>query len=149
MTPTEPLPLYHSWPLSEADHHFDLGRLHDSDDAMPVAATGRWACDLVDDRLHWSAEVMRLFGFDPEAPAPNRGRTVSLYDEPSRAAMERLRAYAIRHCRGFTLDIRIAPVEGAMRWLRLIAAPVRDGDRVIRLHGSKTDVSHLYPRTRG
>ena len=54
------------------------------------------------------------------------------------AIMERLRAYAIKHRRGFTLDAQIRPaVGGKYRWMRLIAAPVCSGERVARLHGLK------------
>jgi hypothetical protein len=51
--------------------------------------------------------------------------------------MERLRSYAIRHKRGFTLDVDIRAAVGETRWVRLIAAPVCDGNRVARLHGLK------------
>jgi hypothetical protein len=51
--------------------------------------------------------------------------------------MERLRAYAIRHARGFTLDAEIQPVVGPRRWMRLIAAPEQVGGKVTRLHGIK------------
>jgi hypothetical protein len=51
--------------------------------------------------------------------------------------MERLRAYAIRHRRGFTLDAELQPAAGGRRWMRLIAAPACEGDRVVRLHGLK------------
>ncbi|HWW56800.1 MAG TPA: hypothetical protein VN047_07910 [Sphingopyxis sp.] len=50
---------------------------------------------------------------------------------------EKLRAYAIRHRRGFTLDAEIRPVHAAPRWMRLIAAPVCIEDRAVRLQGLK------------
>lgn len=51
--------------------------------------------------------------------------------------MERLRSYAIGHKRGFTLDTEIRPAVGGNRWMRLIAAPVCDGEKVQKLHGLK------------
>ncbi len=51
--------------------------------------------------------------------------------------MERLRAYSIRHRRGFTLDVEISSVGGERRWMRLIGAPALLGDRPIQLHGIK------------
>jgi hypothetical protein len=51
--------------------------------------------------------------------------------------MERLRSYAIRHKRGFTLDIEIRAAVGETRWTRLIAAPLCEGNRAVRLHGLK------------
>ncbi len=154
MLPTEPLPLHHSWPMSDAGERLDLGRVHDGDPAPGFTpaplhaadrATGRWACDLATNMLTWSSTVYRLFGMPQDNPV-DRGVTVSMYAERSRAAMERLRTHAIRHRRGFTLDIQIAPLDDVCRWLRLTAAPICDAGRVVSLHGYKTDVSDLYRR---
>jgi hypothetical protein len=62
---------------------------------------------------------------------------VQRYVSESRVAMERLRAHAIEHKRGFTLDVEIEPTSGERRWMRLIAAPICIGDRVVRLRGLK------------
>jgi hypothetical protein len=51
--------------------------------------------------------------------------------------MERLRAYAIRHLQGFTLDAEIRPVVGRRRWMRLVTAPIVEGGRAVRIHGLK------------
>jgi hypothetical protein len=140
-----PLPIHHSWPLYESARHFELGQLldYDSLDAEPAIATasrvgniGHWSCDLTDNSLSWSREVYDIFGL-PEGAPVSRGEAVALYREPSRAAMEKLRAYAIRHRRGFTLDAQIRPANGAPRWMRLIAAPVCAGDTVVKLQGLK------------
>ncbi len=71
------------------------------------------------------------------APRVTRDEAVALYGEESRAAMEKLRAYAIKHRRGFTLDVEIRPALATPRWMRLIAAPVCAGDRIVRLQGLK------------
>jgi PAS domain-containing protein len=143
---TEPLQLYHSWPLFESERRFDLGRLFDPAGVGPVAANdeqelawrgiGRWECDLFDNALTWSAGVYDIFGLPRDARV-TRDETVALYSEESRAAMERLRAYAIQHKRGFTLEALIIPPRGLCRWMRLTAVPICDGDRVVRLHGLK------------
>lgn len=142
----EPLALKCSWPLYEQARHFDLGCILNSavTDALDPARIGElnlhhsgcWECDLSDNSLSWSGGVYDIFGF-PRGAAVDRGETVALYAEHSRCKMERLRAYAIRHRRGFTLDAEICPVIGGRRWMRLICAPVCDGDRVVRLHGLK------------
>jgi PAS domain-containing protein len=149
--PTEPLPLHHSWPLSGDGCRFDLGRLFDgggTSDIDPSRATrlqgvGQWYCDLADNGLNWSAEVYDLFGF-PHGAIVSRAEAAARYGEASRAAMERLRAYAIRHRRGFTLDAGIVTAQGAPRWMRLVAAPICDGGRVVALRGLKWDVSGVY-----
>jgi PAS domain-containing protein len=149
LKPTHPLPVHHSWPLYERDRFFELGQLHGGDTLDPVpdlvdvvvpvrpARLGQWQCDLTDDnRLSWSDEVYDIFGI-PRGAAVTRHETVALYAEGSRAAMEKLRAYAIKHRRGFTLDVEIRPAQAPRRWMRLIAAPVCAGDSVVRLHGLK------------
>lgn len=149
MKQTHPLPVHHSWPLYERDRYFELGQIHGCDtldplpDVVDIVAPpgsvrlGRWECDLSDNnRLSWSDEVYDIFGIARGA-AITRDETVALYCEGSRAAMEKLRAYAIKHRRGFTLDVEIAPAQAPRRWMRLIAAPVCVDDRIVKLYGLK------------
>lgn len=146
---TYPLPVHHSWPLYERDRFFELGQLHGVDTLDPVpdlvdidvpvrpARLGYWECDLThNNRLSWSDDVYDIFGI-PRGVAVTRDETVALYGEGSRAAMEKLRAYAIRHRRGFTLDVEIKPAQAPRHWMRLIAAPVCVHDSVVKLQGLK------------
>ena len=152
--PREPLPLFHSWPLADSDTHFNLGRelpagaidyspagLMPRSDRLPQ---GMWHCALENNQLHWSLEVNRMFGLPP-GPAPARGSAVALYRDDSRIALERLRAHAIRHRRGFTIDAEVG-TGGNWRWIRVIAMPIVEAGRVIALRGLKCDVDPLYRR---
>jgi PAS domain-containing protein len=142
----KPLKLHHSWPLFEQSRHFELGlvlssAVTDAIDPSEVGGlgihhAGCWECDLSNDSLTWSGGVHDIFGL-PRRVRVTRQEALSLYSERSRAAMEQLRAYAIRYKRGFTLDIELRPVIGGSQWARLIAAPVCEDDRVVRLHGLK------------
>jgi PAS domain-containing protein len=143
---TEPLAICHSWPLFEQSRHFDLGCILSSAvtdilepaqvGALGLHHAGCWECDLTDNALTWSGGVFDIFGF-PRDTKITREDTVALYAGDSRVVMERLRSYAIQHRRGFTLDAEIRPLTGGTRWMRLIAAPECDGDRVVRLRGLK------------
>lgn len=146
MKPVAALPLTHSWPLFECEQQFDLGTTFDAGVVAQLPALdtiGRWECDLRDNKLSWSSAVYDLFGLPNEAPLV-RSETLPIYAEESRALMERLRAYAIRHRRGFTLDAELHPADGGTRWMRLIAAPIVENNRVVRLHGLKRDISSQY-----
>ena len=150
-----PLQLHYSWPLFDHDGQLDLGQLFGAeplrgggfaslDDQMLAArGIGRWSCDLTDNRLSWTDPVFDLFGL-PRGAKLARDDIVSLYREDSRAAMDHLRAYAIKHRRGFTIDAEIRTVAGDRRWMRLLASPMWESDRVVRLQGLKQDVSHHY-----
>ena len=146
MKRTEPLALHHSWPIFEQARHFDLGSVLSCAvtdivepawiGALGLHHAGLWEFDLSDNSLIWSGGVYDIFGL-PRGVQVSRDEAVALYCEESRAAMERLRAHAIKHRRGFTLDVEISPATGGRRWMRLIGAPVCEGGRAVRLHGLK------------
>ena len=150
-----PLPLQHSWPLPAEGGRLDLGDLFGAaafggadfasldDDMLAAHGVGRWSCDLADNRLTWTDPVFDLFGL-PRGAALSRDEVVALYCEESRVAMDHLRAYAIRHRRGFTIDAEIRTTNGERRWMRLLGSPVCEGNRVVRLQGLKQDVTHHY-----
>ncbi len=140
------LELRRTWPLWEQPRRFELGCIINSviTDALEPANIGEigghhagcWECDLADDSLTWSGGVYDIFGV-PRGAQFSRNEAVAAYCERSRTAMERLRAYAIKHQRGFTIDVQIRPPTGRTRWMRLIAAPMCEQNRVVRLHGIK------------
>ena len=140
MRPTEPLALHHSWPLHDLHMHLAPVMLDDrsacDDEALAERGLGLWYCDLTDDSLSWTEGVYDIFGIERDMVVP-RPLAVSLYTPDSREAMERLRAYAIRHRRGFTLDVEIRPLDGGECTMRLITAPILQGARVVALHGVK------------
>jgi PAS domain-containing protein len=138
--------LPYSWPLLEQPRHFELGSVLSSVviDLIPppqvgelgVAHAGCWECDLSDNSLTWSGGVYDIFGL-PRSAKITRDEAAALYSDESRVKMERLRAYAIRHLQGFTLDAEIRPVVGRRRWMRLVTAPIVEGGRAVRIHGLK------------
>jgi len=138
--------LEHSWPLRDQPRHFELGHILScvvTDVVEPqevgglgIHHAGCWECDLFDDSLIWSGGVYDIFGLPRGVPI-SRDEAIALYREESRAKMERLRSYAIKHKRGFTLDVEVRTAAGQGRWMRLIAAPTCVDGRAIRLHGLK------------
>lgn len=141
-----PLELSNSWPLYEQPRQFELGHVLNSAaidviapsfvGQMGIHHAGCWECDLSDQSLIWSGGVYDIFGL-PRGAKLSRDECVGFYSEGSRAAMERLRAHAIKHNRGFTLDVEIHAAVGERRWMRLIGAPVVEDGRATRLHGLK------------
>jgi hypothetical protein len=134
-------PLQFNWLLSERSQHFELGRmLQCAVDLDGFAPRGRqagwWECNLADSSLIWSDGVFDLFGFERGSPV-TREQALVRYTEHSRAALERLRADAVRHGLGFTLDAELKPFDGASRWVRIVAAPDLSDGKVVQLHGLK------------
>jgi PAS domain-containing protein len=105
--------------------------------ALAPSHAGYWECDLADNSLSWTGGIYDIFGL-PRLARISRDDAAAFYVEESRAAMEKLRAHAIKHRRGFTLDAQVrAAATGERRWMRLVAAPVCKGGRVTRLRGIK------------
>ena len=136
-----------SWPLAEQARHFELGHVLNSAAThvvMPTAVgalgahhAGVWECDLSNDSLIWSGGVYDMFGLE-RVTCITRAQALAHYTEDSRARLERLRAHAIRHELGFTIDVEIrAAAVGHVRHVRLIGAPVFEGCTAVRLHGVK------------
>jgi len=144
------LPLSHSWPLFETARRLRVTQLDALAQAQPEPdrvphppALGLWSCDLATERLHWSHEVRALFGLGADE-ALTRANAVACYAPHARTAMELLRAYAIRHRRGFTMDAMIRALDGETRWMRLSGVPVLEDGKVVRLFGTKRDVTAAY-----
>ena len=140
------LELTHSWPLWEQAKRFDLGLILNSviTDQLPSPSVGNvgiyhagcWEYDFASDTLTWSGGVYDIFGL-PRGSDITRTEALSLYRDECRTRMETLRAYAIKHRRGFTIDVELEPASGGRRWMRLVAAPVVHNGRVTKLHGLK------------
>src|SRR3546814_21125446 len=86
-------------------------RIARDDGALAERGLGLWHCDLGDDSLNWTDGVYDIFGLERGTAVP-RPLAVSLYAPDSSAAMERLRAYAFRHRRGFPVDVDIRTAAG-------------------------------------
>lgn len=148
------LSLFHSWPLFEAQERIGsaqldaLAHLIREPDEAPRLATetdiGLWSCDLASDNgLVWSPQVYELFALGQDEPL-TRSAAVSCYVQRSRQAMEALRAHAIQHRRGFTLDAMLRRHDGEARWMRLSAMPIIKDGKVVQLCGTKQDVTFEY-----
>jgi PAS domain-containing protein len=135
------------WPVDVRAHRFFMGRILDCSAAdinqcadqhgRASDGIGRWECDLADNSLTWSDEVYDIFGL-PRGARIDRNEAVTYYCDHSRAEMERLRAYAIEHNRSFILDAELKPGHGqSRRWMRLLAVPICENGRVVRLRGLK------------
>lgn len=111
------------------------------DRSSALARIGVWECDLATEALIWTDGVYDLFEL-PRGSAIPRSKAVAMYEETSRAEMERERARAIRDGTGFALDILIRTARGNMRWLRLTADIEKDVDgRSVRIFGTKQDIT--------
>jgi diguanylate cyclase (GGDEF)-like protein/PAS domain S-box-containing protein len=118
----------------------DEARVRLYDQALNVARIGAWECELATERLSWTQGVYEIFGYPLGNPL-RRADIVDLYIDESRRNMELARAEVIRSGCPVTLDTEIRTWRGEKRWMRLSINAVREGERPVRIFGSKQDVT--------
>lgn len=136
--------LIHELFFGEPAGRFALGHVFRSPqafaDADQVPASdeiGHWRCDITDhDKLTWTDAVYELFGLPADTPV-ERDQAVARYSDHSKSVLDRLRTFAITRGCGFILDAAIYPNGEENRWIRILAVPVLENDRVVALQGLK------------
>ena len=136
--------LIHELFFGEPAGRFALGHVFRSTQAFAAADqvpasddVGRWRCDITDhDKLTWTETVYELFGLPADAQV-ERDEAVARYSDHSRSVLERLRTFAITRGCGFILDAAIHPKGEENRWIRILAVPILENNRVVALQGLK------------
>jgi PAS domain S-box-containing protein len=112
--------------------------------AQRVGHIGSWNWDIETDSITWSEELYRIHHRDPRAPPPRYAELGTVFTQESvRAitdAIENLRA------RGepFEIEAETCPVDGSSQWISLHGEATRDDSgRVIGVHGTSQDITHL------
>jgi PAS domain-containing protein len=120
-------------------------RLRRSEDhlarAQRIARTGSIEQDLRTGAIEWFGETYRIFGLDPNLPAPVGEAFVALFHPEDRAACETTQWLAHQTaaaCRlhdmpHVALRIRIVQPRGAVRWLHHESELVLDQPRIYRM----------------
>lgn len=107
--------------------------------------SGYWRCDIANhDALTWSEMVYELFGL-PAGTSVTRDWAVARYADASKAALERVRTYALDRKLGFILDAVIHVEEGDSHWIRVLAIPIlaKRSGRIVGLHGLKRHLEQI------
>lgn len=116
------------------------------EEAQHLSHTGSWSWDLRRrDFAYRSAEVYRLFGFDPEQGA-SAEQLQSRIPAEDLQALEEVERQALRARPGqFEFDFRILLPDGATRRIHSVAHPVLDTDgKVSEILGTHMDVTEQY-----
>jgi PAS domain S-box-containing protein len=116
------------------------------EEAQHLSHTGSWSWDVRRrDFAYRSAEVYRLFGFDPERGA-TAGQIQSRIPAEDMEMLDQVVRQAVRARQGqFEFDFRILLPDGAIRRVHSVAHPVLDGDGdVSEIVGTHMDVTEQY-----
>ncbi len=119
--------------------------------AQRIAHTGSIEQDLRTGAIEWSGETYRIFGLDPNLPAPAGEAFLALIHPDDRAACEtqgpahQIAAACRLHMPRVDLRFRIVQPEGAMRWVHHESELVLDQHGLaVRWIGTYRDETEAY-----
>ncbi|OFV99811.1 MAG: hypothetical protein A3F68_05025, partial [Acidobacteria bacterium RIFCSPLOWO2_12_FULL_54_10] len=112
-------------------------------EAQHIAKLGYWEWDVDTDTDSWSEELYRIFGRDPNLPAPTYKEHPSLYTAESWALLQNAVERALATGEPYELELELIRPDGDHRWIIAQGeAGVRgETGRVLRLHGIGQDIT--------
>src|SRR5882672_4193360 len=112
-------------------------------EAQRLSHTGSWVLDLETSELkHWSPELLRICGFDPDAGIPSTEAVRERTHPEDRAKNVEEAETAIRERTGVAGERRLVLPDGTIRQLQTVVSPVFDAaGRPIEVIGTAMDVT--------
>jgi PAS domain S-box-containing protein len=105
-----------------------------------LARVGGWEFEVATRQGSWTDETARIQDMEP-SPHASVSDGLSLFQGPSRAAIEQALREAIEEARPYELELEITTARGARKWVRTIGLPVVEADRVVRVEGAIQDIT--------
>jgi PAS domain S-box-containing protein len=111
-------------------------------EAQRLAGVGNWQWDAKKDRVIWSKEVYRLFGRDPNMPAPSFKEHPGLYTPESWERLQGAVREALQTGMPYELDMEIVTPALPTKWVIARGESLRDSDgQIIGLRGTIQDIT--------
>jgi PAS domain S-box-containing protein len=113
-------------------------------EAAKLAHFGSWEVDMVNNAVHWSDELFRIFGFEPGETEPSLERFLEVVHPGDREAVQLAIADAIEHLDRQKFDCRVIPMhrDGLVRYISAELAVKREGSgNPVHISGFVLDVS--------
>ncbi len=109
--------------------------------AQRLAQLGSWEWDLRRNVIERSAEDLRLFGLDPDAPAMSYERSLKMVHPDDRDRVEQLVRATVEHGEPYACEMRLVLADGEVRTLLSRGEPQFADGRVVRIRGTHQDIT--------
>ena len=108
-----------------------------------LSHTGSWAWNVPSrDKVYWSKEQFRIYGFDPELTKPPYLEAVQRIHPEDRAKYDSSLETAIREKKDFELELRVVLPSQSIRHFYIVGHPVIDeAGNVIQFIGTTMDIT--------
>lgn len=110
--------------------------------AQRIAAMGNWESDLVRNSLHWSDEVYRIFGIEPQSFEANNEAFFRRIHPDDVSEVMQASFHALQHGHPYDIEHRIVRPDGAIRHVHQMAeVDFDDMGNAIRMSGTVQDIT--------
>jgi PAS domain S-box-containing protein len=112
-------------------------------EAQRLSHTGSWAWNVASREItHWSKEIYRLYGFDPQAGIPPFGAFLQRIHRDDRARLAEASDRATRDGAEYELDFQVALPDGTTKYIHEIGHPVYDAaGELVEIVGTDMDIT--------
>ena len=109
--------------------------------ATEIANVGVWELNLVTDELIWNQEMYQIYGMSPaETEAGLSAWIKKIHPEDKERSMEKLEE-AIAKREKFTIEFRVIPEEGKLRYIKAVGEVMTEEDKPLRMIGINHDIT--------
>jgi PAS domain S-box-containing protein len=111
------------------------------DEVQEISKVGGWEFNAENGRMTWTDEIYRLNGVDKTFDPNDRAKVVALYVPEDGKIFEQAFAAAVRNGTPYDLELRMAPSDGKLKWVRTMGKPkIKDG-KVVKIVGNAMDIT--------
>ncbi|MBD3562437.1 response regulator, partial [Planktothrix sp. FACHB-1355] len=111
-------------------------------EAQRIAHLGSWSWDIFTNKLTWSEETFRIFGFAPDRSEPSHTEFNELIYPDDIELFQTTTARAIADGLAYQFEFRIKRSDGQLRYFETTGEPIfNSAGQVIRLFGTVLDIS--------
>jgi PAS domain S-box-containing protein len=111
-------------------------------EAQRLSHTGSWGWNIATWEItHWSQEIYRLYGFDPEAGIPSFEAHLQRIHSEDRARLAEALKRAIGNGAEFKLVFKIALPDGATKYIHKMGHPVYAAGGIVEFVGTDMDIT--------
>jgi PAS domain S-box-containing protein len=113
-------------------------------EAQHLAHIGNWEWDVTGNRITWSDELFRIYGYEPQSFDPSFRIFIERIHPEDRPIVEDILEDAFKRCKTFDYYHRIVRPDGAIRVIHARGEAIAYRDkRLVRLLGTAQDVTEI------
>ena len=111
-------------------------------EAQRISHVGSWEWDLTDNQFTWSAELDRIFGFEPGSVVPTLELALNALDPGDREPVKQALENSIHLNTPYDIDFRVIHPDGTQRFVHSQAKVVRNAaGKPLRMVGTLQDIT--------